>query len=799
MTHRGGGRPHAEDGVRGAGVGGVRGVGVRSGLAGGRGGRSLPVAGPGPWADRDDFPGRAAKALANDQLRANLRNATATIRSKRAAMVAATPDWPELRSAARAGRDRSLLAMDHWLEALEAAVKAAGGVVHWARDAVEANAIVVGLVREHGADEVVKVKSNTTDETRLNDALSAAGIRAVETDLAELIIQLAGEASSHFLVPAIHKNRREIRDVFRATIGPADLSDDPAELAEAARLHLRRKFLSARVGISGANFAIAETGTVGVVESEGNGRMCLTLPEVLVSVMGVEKVVPSWRDLEPLLQLLPRSATGERMNPYNSLWTGVTPGDGPRQFHLVLLDNGRSRVLADAVGRQALRCIRCSACLNVCPVYERVGGHAYGSVYAGPIGAILTPQLLGPRRADSLPFASSLCGACAEVCPVEIDIPGVLVHLRDRAVRTTAAGPARGRWTMEWLALRALAWLFRAPRRYERAQRLLRLMSRWPLVRRGRFRRLPGWAGGWTKGRDLPAAPERTFREWWEGRASAPRDRRPPAHDGRTSRGARDAGAGAGSAAPVAPASGGTAGPPVDAASVSGTASPDSARAVVLARIRASLADVPAAERGRAVGQDIDRSYRVADDERGTVLDLFEERLAEHGAVVRRVTRADLPGAVAAACEARDADAVVVPWDLPERWVEKLDPAGIDIVHGLPPVDGVHGLTHTDLDQAGAVITTCAVAVAETGTLILDSGPGQGRRALSLVPDYHLCVVPAERVVATLPEGLAAVRGAAHEGRPLTLVSGPSATSDIELRRVEGVHGPRRLEVMVVV
>ena len=276
----------------------------------------------------------------------------------------------------------------------------------------------------------------TTQELGTNDALAAAGIASVETDLAELIVQLGDDRPSHFLVPAIHRNRAEIRQIFLRSMPGADpeLSDDPAALAAAARRYLREKFLTAGVAISGANFAVAETGTLVVVESEGNGRMCLSLAHTLISVVGIEKLVPTWQDLEVFLQLLPRSSTAERMNPYTSMWTGVTPGDGPQSVHVVLVDNGRSAVLADSEGRDALHCIRCSACLNVCPVYERVGGHAYGSAYPGPIGAVLSPQLTGIDDNASLPFASSLCGACYEVCPVKIDIPTMLVHLRTTKV-----------------------------------------------------------------------------------------------------------------------------------------------------------------------------------------------------------------------------------------------------------------------------------------------------------------------------------------------------------------------------
>jgi L-lactate dehydrogenase complex protein LldF len=457
------------------------------------------------------FPRAAAAALGDRQLRANIALATTTIRRRRAEVVAELADWEPLRAAGAAIKDAALSRLDELLVELETSVQRAGGVVHWARDAGEANRIVVELVRAVGAHEVVKVKSLTTDEIGLNDALRERGVDVVETDLAELIVQLADERPSHLLVPAIHKNRTEIRDLFRERLGRPDLSDDPDELAEAARLYLRAAFLRARVAVSGANFAVAETGTVCVVESEGNGRMCTTLPEVLVTVMGIEKVIPTWRDLEVFLQLLPRSSTGERMNPYTSFWAGVTAEDGPRTFHLVLLDAGRTRALADPVGRPALRCIRCSACINACPVYRQTGGHAYHTVYAGPIGAILTPQLAGERgAAASLPFASSLCGACADVCPVKIDIPRILVHERAKVVAAERQG-------VEGVALRRLAHVFGDRRRYERAQRLARALQR-PAARDGHVRWFVGPLRGWGATRDLPAVPPRTFREWWEER-----------------------------------------------------------------------------------------------------------------------------------------------------------------------------------------------------------------------------------------------------------------------------------------
>jgi len=456
----------------------------------------------------ESFPVAARRELANVQLRSNLRNATDTIRDKRARVVAELPDWEELREAGRAIKADVLARLDEYLVQFEGSVEGGGGHVHWARDAAEANAIVVDIARAHGVTEVVKMKSLTTDEIELNDALAKHGIHALETDFAELILQLDGDWSSHILVPAIHRNRTEIRDLFARTIAPGIVSNDPRDLAEAARVYLRERFLDAKLGVSGANFGVADTGTICIVESEGNGRMCTTLPPVLVSVLGIEKLVPTFRDLEVFLQLLPRSSTGERMNPYTSLWTGVTDGDGPQELHVVLLDNGRTRVLRDDVGRQALHCIRCSACLNVCPVYSRTGGHAYGSVYPGPIGAILTPQLVGIEKASSLPFASSLCGACYEVCPVKIDIPTVLLHLRGQAVRAKAGAAERS-------AMRLAAWLFASRTRFTLAQRLGRFVQR-PFVRGNAIRRLPPPFAAWTRTRDLQPIARESFRAWWK-------------------------------------------------------------------------------------------------------------------------------------------------------------------------------------------------------------------------------------------------------------------------------------------
>ncbi len=465
----------------------------------------------GEAAEAPPFPVAAKNLMADTQLRHNVRHATDVIRRKRGAVVAEKADWEELREAGHQIKQHTLRHLDTYLTQFEAACIKAGGQVHWARDADEANSIIVRIVQAHQKTEVIKVKTMTSDEIGLNASFEAAGITPYETDLADLIVQLGEDKPSHIVVPALHRNKMEIRKIFLEKMELSELGDRPEDLTNAARHYLREKFLRVKVGISGANFAVAETGSVCVVESEGNGRMCVTLPEILISLVGIEKVIPTFQDLEVFLQLLPRSATGERMNPYNSIWTGVTPGDGPREFHVVLLDNGRTKVLSDAESRETLDCIRCGACLNVCPVYRQTGGHAYGSVYGGPIGAILTPQLQSMEHSQSLPYASSLCGACYEVCPVKINIPEILIHLRGKVVERGDAP------LMERLAMKAAEFALSDSSRFSAAQKVGRIMQ-WPFEHEGKLQNLPGMLKGWSAVRDLSAIPAESFREWWAKR-----------------------------------------------------------------------------------------------------------------------------------------------------------------------------------------------------------------------------------------------------------------------------------------
>ena len=463
------------------------------------------------------FPQGALNVLRNPQLRKNVAHAIDVIQSKRGKLVAEKTDWQELRSAASALRAHVLENLDAYLEEFEARCTAAGGEVHWAADAAQARQIILGLLRQEGAREVIKIKTMTSAEIQLNPFLEAHGVKTYETDLAEIILQLGEQEPSHIVVPALHVNRAQVREIFARRMGLENLSDDPQALTAAARTYLRQKFLTIPTAIRGANFLVAETGSVAIVESEGNGRMCLTLPRAMITLAGIEKVLPRFGDLELMLQLLARSATGERMNPYTSLWTGVTPGDGPQRFHVVLLDNGRSAMLRRPVERQTLRCIRCAACMNACPVYRQTGGHAYGSVYPGPIGAILTPQLMHLQHAQTLPYASSLCGACYEVCPVKINIPQVLLELRAQVTNQERHQAARFLDPM-YLGLRIANFLFARAGRFHLAQRFGRIGIRLFTRRDGWIHSLPSIGAKWTQTRDLRGFPRQTFHEWWAAR-----------------------------------------------------------------------------------------------------------------------------------------------------------------------------------------------------------------------------------------------------------------------------------------
>jgi L-lactate dehydrogenase complex protein LldF len=443
-----------------------------------------------------------------------VQQATGRFLGNREMRVAELPNWEAMRQQASDLRLHTLLNLDVYLQQMADKVQQAGGQVHWAMEAAEARQIVLDIAREHDVKLAVKVKSMATEEIGLNQALQEAGVEVFETDLGEFIIQLAGTGPSHIIVPAVHLRKEEIADLFTQKLG-VEAPPDPVKLTEIARNTLREKFLAADMGISGANFLVAETGTLVTVTNEGNGRMCTTLPELHVAVVGIDKVVPDWESLALLLKMLARSATGQKISTYTSFITGPRQAEGEggaKGFHLVLLDNGRSKILRDPVGRETLKCIRCGCCLNVCPVYKNVGGFAYGWFISGPIGAIFSPQILGGEAARQLPFASSLCGACGDVCPVMVPIPQILLHLRKRVVEGDEFEPPSAP-----AAIRKGAKLgrmaFGIPWLYRFGTRLLPVFTGW-MAKDGWIGRLPAPANRWTKVRPFPAFGGR-FRSWW--------------------------------------------------------------------------------------------------------------------------------------------------------------------------------------------------------------------------------------------------------------------------------------------
>ena len=446
-----------------------------------------------------------------------VQQATERFVGGRAARVAELPQWEQLRQIGSDIRLHTIENLDMYLTRLEIAVQAAGGIIHWAATAEDARQIVLQIAQEHNVTLAVKSKSMATEEIELNHALQAAGIEALETDLGEYIIQLAGTGPSHIIVPAVHLKKEEIAALFSEKLG-IDAPSDPIELARIARETLREKFLSAGMGISGANFLVAETGTLVMVTNEGNGRMCSGMPDLHVAVVGIDKVIPDWESLTVFLKLLARSATGQKLSTYTQFITGPRRDDGefgPKEFHLVLLDNGRSQVLKDPVGREVFKCIRCGACANVCPVYKNVGGFAYGWFISGPIGAIFAPQMLGTQAARELPYASTLCGACADVCPVKIPIPSILRHLRKRVAQGDNVSPPNMPVPIRavaGLASLALGWNWI----YRFGTNLLPFFM--SIFKRGDWiPSAPYPLSRWTVARPLPPFTAH-FRHWWKTR-----------------------------------------------------------------------------------------------------------------------------------------------------------------------------------------------------------------------------------------------------------------------------------------
>ena len=460
-----------------------------------------------------EFNSAASAVLQDEKIQANLRGLYSGFNQARQRAAEATEDWEGMRTRARAVKKRTLDNLDYYLEMVEGQVTAAGGNVFFAEDGAAAARYVVDLARERGVATAIKGKSMVAEELDLNAELAKVGINAVETDLGEYIIQLAEQTPFHIIAPAVHMSKDDVATVFSEKLGTPKYDSIP-DMAAEARTRLRDEFIRADMGITGANFMVAETGTLVLVTNEGNGRMSTSMPRIHVAIVGMEKVIPSLDDLGLFLRLLIRSATGQRISTYVTTINGprrAEEEDGPEELHLVIVDNGRSRLLADPELREALYCVRCGACLNACPVYRKVGGHSYGWVYSGPIGAVVSPVMTNLPDAKDLPYASSLCGACREACPVKIDIPRMLLHLR----KELAEGPtARSSSVWERLAMRAWRLSLSSAFALRLANRVGRLLQR-PFVSDRKLRRLPGPLSGWTRHRTLRPLAARPFRERW--------------------------------------------------------------------------------------------------------------------------------------------------------------------------------------------------------------------------------------------------------------------------------------------
>ena len=738
---------------------------------------------------------RAQEALENDFLRQAVRFTTERLRTGRLQAADEHGNWEEWRERGRQIRLHTIAHLDYYLNRFAENARANGARVHFARTAEEAVRIVQDIARNVRAKTVVKSKSMVTEELHLNQALSEIGVKAIETDLGEYIIQLAGETPSHIIIPAIHKNKAQIADVLSGEAGEK-LPPDTKVLAGFARRRLREEFLGADIGMTGCNFAVAETGSICIFENEGNARMVSTVPKVQITLMGMERIVPTWADLEVMATLLPRSATGQKLTVYLSGISGPRrpeDGDGPEELHIVIVDNGRSNQLGDPEFQELLNCIRCGACLNVCPVYRHIGGHAYGGPYSGPIGAVLTPALKrNVAEWDDIANASSLCGACWEACPVKIPLHDMLVYLR----RRKAESPHRS--VGEAAAMKAYAFAMARPGRLSAALKLARFGQRF-VGRDGEIRARIGPLGGWIRHRALPMLPEESFRERWKKRQAGKSKPLDPAVKERlraalAARGA--AGGHAAGAAERAFAARGEAQPP-DREPAPAASMPDDQRAMlghIAQKLGRPLLKAPPARALRGA-PDFWQSFALPGDERRERFAALFRAAGGHVA-----SAPDLRAAsryIAEQAAARGASRLLLQ-DAPELAALALDAAmpdaRISVWNRDPHTDWIAEAAAADI---GVVLADGAAAA--TGTVALLSSKECGR-AVSLLPPVLFVVLPAERIRTRLGEMFEAFDRGGRSVMPagVHFVSGPSRSADIENDLTIGVHGPGDVHVIIV-
>ena len=736
------------------------------------------------------FQQRITAALNNPNLQIALDKSAARRMAGRAAAFESLPQAEAVRDRARAIRLDVLAHLETYLEQFTARLEERGTAVHWAGDAAEACQIIIGLSQAREVQTVAKSKSMVSEEIELNRALLAAGIVPVETDLGEYIVQLRGETPSHIIAPAIHLRREEVAQTFQQHL-KMEPTTDVETMTAAARQALRQTFLTAGMGLSGVNFGVAETGSLCLVTNEGNGRMVTSLPPVHVALMGLERLVPTMEDLDIMLKVLPRSATGQKLTVYTALLTGPrrpAEPDGPDELHVVMLDNGRARILASELA-ESLLCIRCGACLNVCPVYREIGGHAYGSVYPGPIGSVLAPAFGGASDFGHLAHASTLCGACLEVCPVRIDIPRMLLAVRGLHVEQ-APQPAWLRWGIKFYS-----WIAAEAGRYRLAQSLAGFGSH-ILFRDGWVRRLPGPLSRWTMNRDFPAFARETFRSRLARRRGHKEHMssvkyhviRDTWHVKRH--------------------------PSLVTRHPSPVTLP--AREAIFTRIRAAshgVQELMSLPQGGARLESDDSRHRAKSGRIRvglhfqTMADRFGEELTALGGTFAIVNSERLPQAVLDILAGRNARRLLT-W-LPEAlpWpglYDRLKREGFALFGPMVPAAGPERESNlAERATAEAGLTGCEAALAETGSLVVRSGPGQGRLA-SLIAPVHIALVRPEQFFPSFEAFLEHHRRAGSfealfkDSSSLTLITGPSRTADIEMTLTIGVHGPAEVHVLCI-